>query len=150
MSAEISSLRRMVSESRLSGKLAQDHDGLLWEVLRLDQPGPKRVVDIVVDVGDAVGRTHDLAFEGRGLRITCVVEYPVPDLPGKVQASALVFQNLDHAKALNVVVKLLGARKKLGERALPYVSERCMPQVVSERYRLREVLVEPQGASYGA
>ena len=38
-------------------------DDIRRDIVHRDQPGPHRVVEIVVDIGDAVGDANHLAFE---------------------------------------------------------------------------------------
>src|SRR3990172_10202577 len=69
------------------------------------EPGPHGVVDVVVDVGDAVRKTYDPSLQcGRELSAG-VPANAVAHLPGEVQTAAVVFQELDHAYALLVVLE---------------------------------------------
>ena len=72
-----------------------------------------------------------------------MVQDAVPDLPGQVQASAVPFQLIHHAKALLVVPE--GATEEGRERLLAQVPERGMPQIVAQRDGLGQILVQPQG-----
>ncbi len=77
----------------------------------------------------------------------------VPHLPGQVQPPALLFQAIDHAQAL-LAVPEPAVRHELAidlvERRFAGVTERRVAEVVAERDRLGEVLIEPQRAGDGA
>ncbi len=73
-----------------------------------------------------------------------MVEDAVAHLEGEVQPAAVLFQHVDDAQRLLVVRKPV--RREAGEHPLARMTEGCMPEVVPERNRLREVLVEGEAA----
>ena len=77
-----------------------------------------------------------------------MVENPVAGLDSEVQAAAVALEHLDDPERLLVVAE--PAAEPLGERLverfLAGVAERCMAEVVPERDRLGEILVQPEGA----
>ena len=112
----------------------------------VQDPRADRVVDVVVQVGDPVGEPHDLRLQGRGRgHRPGVVQDAVADLPGEVQAGAVVLQELDDAQATARSGGTAGPRNGR-ERLLAQVPERRVAQVVPERDRLGEVLVQPERA----
>ncbi len=113
---------------------------------RIENPGADRVVDVVVDVRDAVDDADDLPLERLGLVGPRVLEDPVAHLPGEVQPAAVALEPLDHAERVLVVPEAAAAAlaQQLVERLLAGVAERRMPEVVAEADRLDEVLVEAQ------
>ena len=122
-------------------------------------PGPHRVVDVVVDVGDDVGDPRHLPFDGRGAVLgrradrqavlaLGVAGDAVADLPGQVQALPIALEHVDDAQALLVVVEA-GRAQRL-EHALAGVAERRVAQIVAEGDRLGQLLVQPQHLGDGA
>ena len=104
-----------------------------------EKPVPDRVVDVVVDVRDAVDEPHDLPLERLGLALAGVREDSVADLVREIQRPGdpqrlLVVPEAAPEPLLHCVV----------ERVLAGVPERGVPHVVPEPDRLREVLVQPQ------
>ena len=82
---------------------AQQLDLRRRQVLRAQDPGPQGVVDVVVDVGDAVDQLDDPALQRRRLGRAGVVEDAVADLLGQVEAVAVALQHLDHPQRVLVV-----------------------------------------------
>ena len=106
-----------------------------------EDPVADRVVDVVVDVGDAVDDAHDLPLERLRLLRARVGEDPVADLVGEVEPAG------DPPRLL-VVAEAAPERgaERVVERLLARVAERRVARVVPEADRLDEVLVEPQRA----
>jgi hypothetical protein len=89
-------------------------DNIRRDILHRDQTGPHRVVEIVVDIGDAVGDANYLAFErvrharrgvgdaGTELGVT---KNAVPDWKRQVETTPIPFQMIDDAQTLLVVSK---------------------------------------------
>ena len=124
----------------------------LRQLVRAEQAGAERVVDVVVDVGDPVDEADDLALEGGRLVRPRVVEDPVAGLDREVQAAPVALEELDDAQRLLVVAEAAAEalRKHLVERLLARVAERGVAEVVPERDRLGQILVQPQGPGDGA
>src|SRR5579859_5217132 len=82
-----------------------------------DDARADRIVNVVVQVGQAVSDLHDLALEGVGnapalgsnalaqLRVT---QDPIPYFSGEIQAHAVLLEVLDDTHALFVVAKATG------------------------------------------
>ena len=110
--------------------------------------GAQGVVDVVVDVGDPVDEPDDPPLE-RGRQIgTGVAQDPVAHLLGEVEPGAVALDPLDHAQRVVVVAEadpeaLAQARV---EHLLADVAERRVAEVVAERDRLGEVLVQRERA----
>jgi len=102
----------------------------------------------VVDVGDPVDQAHDPALQGRRLAWAGVVEDAVARLDGEVKAATVALQHLDHTQRLLVVAEVAPEAlvRRLVERLLARVPERRVPEVVPERDRLGQILVQAQGA----
>ena len=106
------------------------------ELAGLEHARPERVVDVVIDVGDAVGEPDDLGLEGGGLgHGPRVVHDAVAHLPGEVEARAVVLEVLDDAQALLVVTERPPEERR--ERLLAQMTERRVPQVVARARWLR-------------
>ncbi len=114
---------------------------------------PHRVVDVVVDVGDDVGDARDLAFDrartmlGRRADRQAVLALRVPrdavaHLPREIQPLPAVLEHVDDAQALLVVAE--AARHELVDDALAGMTERRMAEVVTERDRFGQFLVQAQ------
>ena len=73
-------------------------------------PARSGVVDVVVDVGDAVGEADDLPLQGGRQRVAGVMADAVAHLPGEVEPPAVVLHHLDHPGALLVVREDPGAQ----------------------------------------
>ena len=72
----------------------------------------------------------------------------VAHFPREIQAAAVVLEHVHDAQALLVVVE--PARHELVEHALAGVAERRVPEVVAERDRLGQLLVQVQHFRDGA
>ena len=111
-----------------------------------DDPGADGVVDVVVDVGDAVDEPDDPALERRRLQRAGVVEDPVPHLLGQVEAGAAPLEVLDQPQRVLVVAEAGAAAllQRVVEHLLADVAERRMAEVVPEADRLGQILVEAE------
>src|SRR3954467_5250851 len=82
-----------------------------------------------------------------------VLDDALQRLPGQVEAVEIriaVLQRRDDAQRLGVVVEAAMVPEAGIERPLPGMAERGMAEVMGERQRLREVLVEPKLAGQRA
>ena len=105
----------------------------------MQDPRPQRVVDVVVDVGDAVDQLDDPALQRRRLVRAGVVENAVADLLGQVEAATVALQHLDHPQRVLVVLEASAAALAQSgvERLLAGVAEGRMTEVVTEPDRPR-------------
>ena len=78
-------------------------DLLSGQVALGEDPGPQGVVDVVVDVGDAVDEAHDPALERGRLARAGVVEDPVADRLGEVEPAAVALERVDDPQRVLVV-----------------------------------------------
>ena len=119
------------------------------------------IVDVVHDVGDAVGKRDDAALERDRGRYARVAADAVDGLEREVEALAVALEQLDDADALQVVPEeVVGSllpqlappprRHRTREGLLAAVAERRMAEVVPERDRLGKVLVQGERAGDGA
>src|SRR5262252_9945271 len=78
-----------------------------------------------------------------------VLDQAFERLPGEVQSveSGIAFlERGDHAQCLRIVIEAAAGGEAAIERALAGMAERGMAEVVGERQRLRQILVEPERA----
>src|SRR5438105_8454409 len=131
---------------------AEDRDLVRRQVVGREHAGTNRVVDVVVDVGNAIDDAEDLPFLGHGLVRAGVLEDAVAHLFCEIETAAVALERLDDAQRMLVVAEAAAAAlaQELVERLLAGVSERRVPEVVPEPYRLDEVLVQAQGAGDAA
>ena len=118
------------------------------EVLEGQHAGPDGVVDVVVDVGDPVDEPHDPALQRGGRLGPGVAQDAVTDRPGEVQP----LEPVDHAQRVLVVAKgpPPAPAHRLVQHLLAHVAEGRVPEVVPERDRLGQVLVERQSPGHVA
>ena len=128
--------------------VAEDVDRVVRQLVAPQDAGAQRVVDVVVEVGDAIDDPDDPTLERRRLgRAAGVAEDAVADGLAEVQALEVV----DDAQRVLPVTEagaeaLAQARV---ESVLADVAEGRVPEVVAEADRLREVLVEAERAGDG-
>ena len=82
-----------------------------------------------------------------------VLDQPLQRLPGEVQAVVIgvaLLQTGDDAQGLGVVVKAPIGLHDLLQRILARMAEGGVAEIVGQRQRLRQILVEAQGAGDGA
>src|SRR5581483_6290832 len=111
------------------------------QVAFLEDAVADRVVDVVIDVRNAIDDADDLALERLRLALAPVGEDAVAHLVRQVEA----LRNTERVLVVpEATAEPLGKRGV--ERLLARVSERRMAHVVSKADRLDEILVEAQGA----
>ena len=93
----------------------------------------------MIYVCNLVGNAHAHTLERGGMPALLVVENAVAYLKCEVQAPSVLFEHVDNAHRLHVVLK--AARGKFVKDALPAVTEGRVSQVVPQRRRLGKVLV---------
>ena len=133
---------------------AEHRDRLARQLLLAQQARAQRVVDVVVDVGDAVDHPHDPPLERlRQRRAAGVARDPVAHLLGEVRARPrrARARRRSAASARSGGSPLAEALLQAAvEHLLADVPERRMAEVVAEADRLGEVLVERQRPRDGA
>jgi len=134
----------------------QRHVGQLIDSDPLSGQG---VFEVGAGVGDLIGQVHELALQRGGLaRVELLADRRVvrrvvlgqalADNAGQVQPAELrvgVLQVVHDAERLAVVLESAVVGHQLVQRRLARVPERRVPQIVRQRNRLQEVLVEAQG-----
>ena len=141
--------------------LAADHFQLTQLVDR-DQAGADAVVDVVIVVGDGIGEVRELRLERRLASLQesladvaqlarvgrrAVLEDAFANLEGQVQAGKLgiaLFQFVDHAQRLQVVLEATEFAHAFVQRVLAGVSEGRVAEVVGQADRFDERLVQAQ------
>ena len=97
----------------------------------------------MAEIGNAVGNAHDPPLERGRHPLARVVQDAVAHLIRKIQPMPAAFKDLDHAQALLVVREM---PRDLLHNRLARVPERRVPDIVPERDRLRQILVQQQPA----
>src|SRR5262249_46798711 len=137
------------------------------ELLECDHARAQAVVDVVVVVRDLVGDVRELSLETRlaPLQETsaelaelarvlerAVLQDAFARLEGEVQAAEAriaLFEFVDDAQRLQVVLEAAVVAHAVVERVLARVAERRVAEIVREADRLDEILVERQRARDG-
>ena len=149
------------------------------QILDLEQAGTQPVVDVVVVVGDIVAQGRDLrlrpgmavelevvilaVFDDGGRQVgeraplleerPVVLHRPLQGFPGEVEPVELGVAILElgqDAERLGVVVEAGIRLHHTVQRLLAGMAERRVAEIVSQRHRLAEILVETQHATDGA
>src|SRR5262252_103809 len=134
-------------------RAAEDLDGAGRQILGREEPGPRRIVDVVVDVGDEIGHAHDLAFDRARTEIRRhadrraglsfrVLGDAVPHFPRQVEAGAVVLQRVDDPQTLLVVIEAAGHERV--DHSFTGMAERRVTEVVTKRNRFGQLLVQPE------
>src|SRR5271166_4492177 len=154
--------------ARLFGPDDLAHLPVVGKVVRPEQPRPHPVVQIVAVIGDVVRHRRDLRLGARvraeiellplvvvgdvARRVAqraIVLDQPLQRLPGQVEpveAGVAALQQGHDAQRLRVVVEPAERLHRQAQRLLPRMAERRVAQIVRQRQRLGQVLVQPQRA----
>ena len=143
----------------------------LAQLRQRDQAGAHAVVDVVRVIGNLVGQVAQLRLQTRllaqqkalpyaarlgrfkllGMWARAVLEDALARLKRQVQAVELrvaLFQRIDHAQALQVVLKAALPSHAGVQRILPGVAKRRVAQVVRQRNGFDQILVDAQRARH--
>jgi hypothetical protein len=129
--------------------VAEDLDLARRQVARRDHARAQGVVDVVVDVGDAIDEAHDRALQRRRLGGAArMADDPVADRFVEVEA-------LDHVDDPQRVLEVAKARAEALAQAgvqgrLADMAEGRVAEVVAEPDRLDQVLVQAQRPRHGS
>jgi hypothetical protein len=132
--------------------VSEQLDGVRRQLGRFQDAGTNRVVDVVIDVRNAIDDPDDLPLERFGLGVARVLQDPVTDFPGEVEPATVAFEEVDDAQRVLVVTerKIKALAQDLVERVLSGVTERRMPEVVTESDRLDEILVQAKSPRHAS
>ena len=108
-------------------------------------PRTDRIVDVVINIRNAVGCTHDLPLKRFRDPRPRVPEDRHAHLIGKVQPVAVALELIYHAKRLLIMVKRRSHHVR--QRRLARVTKRRVPQVVPVGRGLGKVFIQPQRAA---
>ncbi len=113
---------------------------------------PDGVLDVVIDVRDAIHQADDLPLQAPRHAGPGVVEDAVADAHGEVEPRPVPFDLLHDAEALLVVQErpAVPLAKDLVQRLLARVTEGRVPQIVPHGDGLDEVLVQVERPAHGA
>ena len=113
-----------------------------------EQPRADRVVEVVVDVGDAVAQAHDRGLArvvGRAVR---VMEDAHARLKAEIQSLPVALEDVHDTQALLIVLEAAGI--DLVQRPFARMAEGRVAQIVAQRRSFRQVLVEAKRPRNGA
>ena len=127
-------------------RIAQHGEQTRRQLGKLQVAAADRIVDIMVEIGDAVAEAHYAALQRLRLLRPAVAEDAVARFLRQVQPLAIVFQQVHHAQPLAVMVEIMLYRSK---RPFAGMAERRMPQVMTKRDRLGQVFVQAERAGNG-
>ena len=106
----------------------------------------ERVIQIVTIIGNLIRQVGDLRLEGeRGLALTFpqTLQHLESQIePGEIRIR--MFQQLDHAQALAVVLKASVLPHAFRQHLLARMPKGRMPEIMRQRDRLRQILVQRQ------
>jgi hypothetical protein len=117
---------------------------MLGDILFVKYSRADRIVNIVVDICDTVGKLYNLSFQRKRLSASRVVKNGISYLHGKIK----VFQLVRHTQGLLVVQKTVGAY--LVKCTLTRMTEGCVTEIVAQSGGFCQVFVKPQIAGEGA
>src|SRR5947209_16320556 len=117
-----------------------------------EDAGAQGIVDVVVDVGDPVDEADDPALERPRRTGPGVIDDAVANGLAEVEAAPVALEAVDDPQRMLVVAKAhaVPVLEAAVEDLLADMSERGVPEVVAERDRLGQVLVERERARDGA
>ena len=110
--------------------------------------GAHGVLDIVVDKGDLIRKTHDAPFRGSRPCALGVGNDAVAHLPCQVKALAVLFQPVYHTQALHIMVEAVRAESV--QCLFACVSKGSVPQIMRKADGLGQILVQAQTPGNGA
>ena len=119
---------------------AEDPSHIRRKALFLQNSAALSVVNVVVDIGDSVGKFDNSSLKGVCLFSARMAKYSVADFIGKVQPSALFLNHVNNPKALFKMSE--SALRYRIERALPCVAERSVAKVVTESNSFGQILIQ--------
>ena len=130
---------------------AEHRDRRLGQLGGVEHAGAQRVVDVVVDVRDAVDELDDAALERLRRDRPGVVEDAVAHLVREVEAAPVALEHVDDAQRVLVVAEaaLEALAQRAVQRRLAGVTEGRVAEIVAEADGLGQVLVEAQRAGDG-
>ena len=136
------------------------------QFVEIEKPRAQAIVDIVVVVGDIVGKRRHLRLQrgiGAEFEVIGCIEFtqrpvrrgdravvlgqPFQGLPRQVEPVMLAIRRLDahqRAQAIGIVVEPARLVERGVERLLPRMAKRRMTDIVRQRQRLAQILIEPE------
>ena len=130
--------RRHQRVNALAVRLTQAFPQMLRNIVLADNARAYRVINIMVDVGNAVGKVDNAAFRRTRLASAGMADNAVAHLARKVQ----ILEHIHNAQTLLVVPK--PEWTSLVKRRLSGVAERRVPEIMSKCDRFGQILVESE------
>ena len=96
----------------------------------------------MMNIGDFVRKTDNLAFQSRRMGTGSMIQNPISCFPRQIQPLPVLLQNLYYPDTLTEMGK--SVRIDLIQRALTCMTEGSMSQIMSQRDRLYQILIQPE------
>ena len=109
----------------------------------LENAGPKRVIQIMVQVGDPIRAADAFALQRFRKAGPGMTENAVADLCGQIQTMTVPLQAVHHAQALLVVTEAI--LQEMIQRPFSDMAERGVPEIMPQGDGLCQILVQAQG-----
>ena len=144
----------------------------LDQLVEIEQPGAKAVVDVVIVVGDVVGDRGDLRLQARpGSKLEVELGIGFAQRPGRVGDRAVVLGQAfkrfpaeveaieirigrlevgEDPQRVRVMIEAAAIGERRGQRVLAGMAERRMAEVVSEAQGFGQVFIKAQRPGDGA
>ena len=132
----------------LPGRKSQGLPIFQGNILLGKYPAPDGIVNIMINIGDLIRESHYFSFQRMGTAGRAVVQYPVPDLHSQIQANSLLLQHFHDPHALFKMGKAAAAQPV--QHRFPHMAEGRMPQIMSQRHRFRQILIQAQRLGDGS
>ena len=101
-----------------------------------------RIINIVIDIRNFIRQSHDLSFQRMRISTSLMIFNPINYFPGQIQSLSLFFQIFYYTHTLYIMTE--SRWTDTGKRTFPCVSERCMPQIMSQCDCLHQIFVQSQ------
>ena len=121
---------------------------LLRHIAFLENAGTNRIIDIVIDVCDAVGNPDNAPLQRLCRCSAGVAENAISHFICKVQTLSVVFQKIHNPDTLLKMPKSIGHNAV--ERPFAGMAERGMTEIMTKRDGFGKILIEAQGTGNGA
>ena len=103
---------------------------------------PDRIINIVVDIRDFIGKPHNASLQCGRMATGPVIFDSIPDLFRKIETLTVFFQYFDHTHTLKIMGKSI--RTKFIQDAFPGMTKWCMTKIVPQCNSLCQIFIQPE------
>ena len=132
----------------LSGAAADHFTNFLRDICLRENSSPDGIIHIMMNIGDLIGKSDDLAFQCMRLANGLMVPDTVTHFICQIQSLTVLFQNIHGTDTLLCVLE--SKRTDSVQSPLSRMSERCMSQIMPQCNCLHQILVQLQSLCYGS